>query len=64
MAIVCGWFLLDSADVWKYCYAIPLRDLCGVAVWAAGLFGHTVIWRDQKLRLDAQGKIVSKTRLL
>ena len=63
MAIVCGWFLLDSADVWKYCYAIPLRDLCGVAVWAAGLFGHTVIWRDQKLRLDAQGKIVSKTRL-
>ena len=63
MAMVCGWFLLDSADVLKYCYAIPLRDLCGVAVWAAGLFGHTVVWRDQKLRLDAQGKIVSKTHL-
>ena len=39
MAIVCGWFLLESPDVWKYCYAIPVRDLCGVAVWAAGLFG-------------------------
>ena len=56
MAMVCGWFLLGSADVWKYCYAIPLRDLCGVAVWAAGLFGHTVVWRDQRLRLDARRK--------
>ncbi len=40
MAIVCGWFLLGSSDVWKYCYAIPVRDLWGVAVWAAGLFGR------------------------
>jgi ceramide glucosyltransferase len=58
MAMVCGWVMLGSADVWKYCYAIPLRDLGGVAVWAAGLFGHTVVWRDQRLQLDAQGRIV------
>ncbi len=64
MAIVCGWFLLGASDVWKYCYAIPLRDLWGVAVWAAGLVGHSVVWRDQNLRLDGEGKIVSKTRLL
>jgi ceramide glucosyltransferase len=57
MAMVCGGLLLGSVDVWKYCYAIPLRDLCGVAVWAAGLFGHTVIWRDQRLTLDAEGRI-------
>lgn len=61
MAIVCGWFLLGSADVWKYCYAIPLRDLCGVAVWAAGLFGRTVVWRDRCLKLDGEGKIVSNS---
>jgi ceramide glucosyltransferase len=59
-AMVSGWFLLRSADVWKYCYAIPLRDLGGVAVWAAGLFGQTVVWRDQRLELDADGRIVSK----
>jgi len=64
MAIACGWYLLGSVDVWKYFYAIPLRDLGGVAVWAAGLFGHTVVWRDQKLKLDAQGKIASRTHLL
>jgi ceramide glucosyltransferase len=63
MAILCG-ELLGSTDVWKYCYAIPVRDLCGVTVWAAGLFGHTVVWRDQKLKLDGEGKIVSKALLL
>ena len=62
MAMVCGWLLLGSTDVWRYCYAIPLRDLCGVAVWAAGLFGHTVVWRDQRLTLDAAGKIVSNSK--
>jgi ceramide glucosyltransferase len=56
MAFACG-RLLKSADVWKYCYAIPLRDLCGVAVWAAGLVGHQVVWRDQRLTLDAEGRI-------
>ena len=57
---ICGW-LLGSSDVWKYCYAIPLRDLVGVAVWAAGLFGNTVVWRDQRLKLDAEGRIVSNS---
>jgi ceramide glucosyltransferase len=62
MAIVCGWFLLGSAGVWKYCYALPLRDLCGVVVWAAGLFGRTVVWRDRRLGLDPQGRIVSNSQ--
>ncbi len=61
MAMVSGW-LLGSTDVFRYCYAIPLRDLCGAAVWAAGLFGHTVVWRDQRLSLDAAGKIVSNSK--
>jgi ceramide glucosyltransferase len=63
MAFVSG-RMLGSWDVWKYCYAIPLRDLAGVAVWAAGLFGRTVIWRNQRLRLDAEGRIVSSACLL
>ena len=58
MSLTCGWFVLRSADVLKYCYAIPVRDLWGVAVWAAGLFGNTVEWRARKLRLDRQGRIV------
>lgn len=64
MAIASGRALLKSSGVWKYCCAIPFRDLWGVAVWAAGLFGSSAVWRDEKLRLDGEGKIVSRTRLL
>jgi len=62
MAVACGWGLLGSVDVWKYCYAIPLRDLAGFAVWAAGLSGLRVVWRDQRLKLDAHGRIVSNSQ--
>jgi ceramide glucosyltransferase len=38
-------------------WMIPLRDLAGLAVWAAGLFGSKVVWRDVVMRLDGQGRI-------
>jgi len=60
MAIAAGWFVLRSSIVWKYCYAIPLRDLWGVAVWAVGLFGNAVVWGERRLRLDREGKIVAQ----
>ena len=59
MAITCGWFVLRTSDVLKYFYLIPLRDLWGVAIWAAGLFGDTVEWRGRRLRLDAEGRIIA-----
>jgi ceramide glucosyltransferase len=59
MALVCGGVVLKSANVWKYFYLIPVRDLAGVGVWAAGLFGNTVEWRGQRLRLDRDGKIMT-----
>jgi ceramide glucosyltransferase len=59
MAITCGWFVLRSADVWRFWYLIPVRDLWGMAIWAAGLFGDTVEWRGCQLRLDAEGRIIA-----
>jgi ceramide glucosyltransferase len=58
MAIACGWFVLRSADVLKYFYAIPLRDLFGAGIWCAGLRSRTVQWRDRRLHLDREGRIV------
>jgi ceramide glucosyltransferase len=58
MALTCGGVVLGSASVWRYCYAIPVRDLWGVAVWAAGLFGDTVVWSGQRLRLNREGRII------
>jgi ceramide glucosyltransferase len=38
-------------------WLVPLRDLWGFAVWCAGLFGSTVEWRNQKLKLCSDGRI-------
>jgi ceramide glucosyltransferase len=42
-------------------YLIPLRDLAGAAIWVAGLFGATVVWRDARLKLDRAGRILAAT---
>jgi len=37
-----------------------LRDLFGFAVWLAGLFGDSVVWRGQTLRLRPDGRIAPR----
>lgn len=58
MAIGAGWFVMRSRDVLRLWFLIPLRDLYGAAVWCAGLFGNSVLWRGQRLRLDREGRIL------
>lgn len=57
MATESGWFVMRSRDALRLWLLIPIRDLFGVAVWCAGLFGNSVIWRGDRLRLDRDGRI-------
>jgi ceramide glucosyltransferase len=57
LAAVVGAWVLRSTDAMRLWPLVPLRDLFGAAVWAAGLFGRTVVWRGRRLRLDALGRI-------
>jgi ceramide glucosyltransferase len=57
MALEAGWVVMRSRDVLTLCFLIPARDLFATAVWAAGLFGNTVIWRGRELTLDREGRI-------
>lgn len=59
MAVISGYGTLKSSDVLKFFYLIPLRDLYTVAVWTAALFGNTVEWGGEILRLDRAGRIAS-----
>ncbi|MEZ5355481.1 MAG: glycosyltransferase [Bryobacteraceae bacterium] len=59
VAIAAGWGILGSRLVLFYAPFIPLRDLWGVAIWAAGLFGSKVRWRDRSIKLRRDGKIAS-----
>ena len=58
MALAGGWMVVRSPDVLRLWFLIPLRDLFGVAVWAMGLLGNTVVWRGRQLHLDKQGRIL------
>jgi ceramide glucosyltransferase len=57
MAVTAGWGVLRSPDALLFWWLVPVRDLFGFAVWVAGLFGNTVIWRDRTLALDSEGRI-------
>ena len=57
MAFASGWGVLRSRDVLRLWWLVPARDLFGFAVWVTGLFGDSVVWRGQRLRLDRDGRI-------
>ncbi len=59
MAFASGWGVLRSRDVLWMWWLVPARDLFGFAVWVAGLFGHSVVWRGQRLALDREGRILA-----
>ena len=60
--VVVGVGVLHDRRTAKDFWLMPLRDLFGFAVWLAGLFGHTVQWRDRVLRLYPDGRIHAEDR--
>jgi ceramide glucosyltransferase len=52
--------ILADRKVLRDFWLIPLRDLFGFAVWAAGIFGDTVQWRDRQLKLRPDGRILGE----
>jgi ceramide glucosyltransferase len=50
--------ILKDRRVLRDFWMIPLRDLFGFAIWAGGLSGDTVQWRDRQLRLRPDGRIL------
>jgi ceramide glucosyltransferase len=55
--------VLGDRQSLAYAFLIPFRDLAGLAIWAAGLFGSTVVWRDARLKLDREGRILPAAKL-
>jgi ceramide glucosyltransferase len=60
--VVVGAGVLHDRRIAKDFWLMPARDLFGFAVWLAGLFGHTVQWRDRELRLHPDGRIHAQER--
>jgi ceramide glucosyltransferase len=60
--VLVGAAILGDRAVLPRFWLIPLRDLIGFAVWAAGAFGNRVQWRDRSLLLAPGGLIQSPVR--
>ncbi|MEP6536130.1 MAG: bacteriohopanetetrol glucosamine biosynthesis glycosyltransferase HpnI [Bryobacteraceae bacterium] len=60
MGLMAGVGVLRCPLTARYWFLIPFRDLWGFGVWAAGLWGHDVVWRDRTLRLNRDGTIQIK----
>jgi ceramide glucosyltransferase len=60
--VLVGTAILQDRAVLARFWLIPLRDLFGFAVWAAGAFGNRVQWRDRSLLLGPGGVIRSNNR--
>jgi ceramide glucosyltransferase len=58
-AFVTGGLVLRSFPAAVCSWLAPLWDLYSFAVWLASYAGREVSWRDQKLHIDAKGRIVS-----
>ena len=43
----------------RRCFLLPFQDLLGFAMWLAGFFGNTIVWRGRKYYLRADGKFES-----
>ena len=39
-------------------FLVPLQDILSFAMWLAGFFGNTILWRGRKYYLQADGRIL------
>jgi ceramide glucosyltransferase len=58
VGVTCGVAVLRDPVTARWWWLIPVRDLWGLAVWAAGAAGNTVQWRGRTITLDGEGRIV------
>ena len=57
-AIVTGWGAVGHSEALRFCWLYPLRDLMGFVVWCCSFAGSEIVWRNERYRLVADGKMV------
>ncbi len=62
-ALAVGWGIVHDAGAARLCWLYPLRDLLGFFLWCASFTGSTIMWRGERYRLAAQGKMVTDPAL-
>ncbi len=50
--LVCG-----DSTIPKFFWLLPFRDLIGFGIWIASFLGSNVVWREERFKIEAGGKI-------
>jgi ceramide glucosyltransferase len=56
--ILTGWNVVGDRQSLRLCWLYPLRDLMGFIVWCCSFTGREIVWRNERYRLVADGKMV------
>jgi ceramide glucosyltransferase len=59
-SVVVGWGAVRDSRSLRFCWLYPARDLLGFCLWCASFMGREVIWRGERYRLEAGGKMTRK----
>ncbi len=56
-AVTVGRLVLQDGRFLKRCWLVPIQDVLSLLLWAAGLFGKRVVWRDRTYELTRDGRL-------
>ena len=58
LALVAGWGVVNDRRALQSAWLYPLRDLMGFLFWCSSYTGRTIVWREDRYRLEECGRMV------
>jgi len=60
-SIAAGWGAVRDRRALRDCWLYPVRDLMGFCFWVASYLGDTIVWRQERYRLQPGGTMLRLT---
>jgi len=58
LSVIAGWGAVRDPRSLYFCWLYPLRDLMGFGLWVASYCSDKILWRGERYRLEAGGKMI------
>ena len=59
-SLVVGWGITRDRNSALFCWLYPVRDVLGFVLWCGSFFGSEIVWRHERYRLVAGGRMIRK----
>lgn len=57
-SLVVGWGVTQDRNSALFCWLYPVRDLLGFILWCGSYLGSEIVWRQERYRLGAGGRMI------